>query len=250
MSTGTNNPAASAANNTGPSGQRRPPRQGDASAPPGLNPEQPLLSQPFKGLVDQGLILKLTVEFDPFGAQVYCTPSEFLCSKSRNKLVWVPDNMCRYPAGLVLSVARDAGLTKTSKPSASGNSTKQEAEVLPEKSLCDKDFPGTTDSLTARLEQIATKCGGNVITGRVRSGGLKFTRTVSFSDWWNQAPNEDRLLAFSDGPRRKKIGDLDISAIAGCPSPFRDDVQFVVGEKKQETGDPEPQEGSGSLASQ
>jgi hypothetical protein len=194
-------------------------------ARPALDPRTPVLSQPFKGLIETGVLAEIGVRFTPMGTEVY--------AKASTALIAVPNSglnaQDKYPVGRLLKIAEEANLVgrpgKKNKSGASG------VQAKPARSLCNADLDGSLSpaALQQRISEIARACGGGPLVGRVRSAG-KFTgtATTSYRQWWDAAQPADRAVSLSEGKRLGAFPEEGIARLAGLQCPFRGTLEFEV----------------------
>lgn len=215
--------------------QPRTGRSGGGLPPPAFDPAHPALVQPWKRLVEEGFIVKLNVEFTPFGVNLSGQPGPALCALQGGVFASGVD----YPLGVLESACAKHGFGARQKTvSRKTVASAGPSVVLPLKSLCKSDFDGkTATQLAVRAAAVAEACGGNTLTGRVRSAGLfSGSETTSFQSWWQTAPVASRLVALTDGHRRKQIEEagLAVDAVGQIQCPFRGDAVFVVSARAEE----------------
>jgi hypothetical protein len=205
---------------------------------PALDPLSPLLVQPYKALVEQGIISEITVRFGPNGAMTEGKASSILARVEGSGL----NETDSFPLGKLIAAARAAGLTGRKGDKKAGAKS---AEQKPARSLCASDFELPVPALQERCNSIARACGGGPLVGRVRSAGRfdASSGTRSYQDWWQSAPPKDRALSLSEGKRLAAFTPEMIGRLAGVQCPFRGTLDFVVAEEEEE----EEERGTGRI---
>jgi hypothetical protein len=198
--------------------------------PPALDPLRPGLVQPFKGLVESGYF-SVRVEWTAMGfsASGRATP-KLLAAKGEADIKLDVD----YPLGELRDLCLNLGLGGAKSKAVAG--AKPVVAALPAKSLVPSDFVGGKANLDLRARAVASSCGGNVLTGRVRSAGLfSASETTSFQRWWADAPSSARLAALTDGHHRKgwEVAQSELDLLKSLCCPFRDNASFVVSSKEE-----------------
>jgi len=194
-----------------------------------LDPRAPLLCQPFKRLVEEGIITELSVSFTPTGYGVSGTASERLVGVTGSGL----NTTDRYPVARLAQVAELGNLIP--KPGKKGKGVAQ--PQLPAKTLCKEDFKDGVS--TARLQQranaVASAVGGGPLVGRVRSAG-RFTGTESqsYQDWWTGASPEDRALSLCQGRHLSSLTEPEKAKLVPLQCPFRGTLEFTVSAHDEE----------------
>jgi len=193
---------------------------------PALDPSVPVLVQPYKGLVEQGIIDSITVVFSSLGTQVSGKASQRLADVKDSGL----NTTDSFPVARLMSIAEAGELfTRPGKGKKTGSSGP--AIQKPSKSLVPEDLDGSLNAaaLQQRINEIARSCGGGPLVGRVRSEGrFEGTATTSYRDWWEAANSSDRALSLSEGKRRALLTDEMKARLNGLQCPFRGTLEFVV----------------------
>lgn len=193
-----------------------------------LDPQNPSLVQPFKRLVEEGFILELVVKFTPSGFAAYGKPDARMIAVEGSGLVRGQE----HPLGQLKAVA-DKGNLIPVKGKSKGN--KQEAQPLPKKSLCKRDFEGTDAELLARARAVAGEVGGSTLVGRVRSAQLFDGKvTTSFESWWRDATPDARSAALFQKKQLDELDEADLARFNNMQCPFRGPAQFVVADEEPE----------------
>lgn len=198
---------------------------------PALDVRAPVLTQPFKGLVETGIIASIAVEFSPLGTKVSGKASRALAEVEDSGLN-TTDN---FPVGKLLAVAEAAGFTR--RPGSKKGAEAQQAK--PAKSLVPTDLDLSPAALQQRANEVARACGGGPLVGRVRSAGrFRGTETTSYQDWWKKASASDRLLSLTEGKRRGEFPSSNggLKKIAELQCPFRGTLEFVVSAGDEDEG--------------
>lgn len=202
-----------------------------AKARPALDPRIPVLVQPFKGMVETGLITEITVTFSSMGTVVKGKASKRLADVEDSGL----NETDYFPVVRMLEVAEKGDkplLVKPSKKKTGGTTT---GPAKPARSLCTEDFELADAALQQRANEIARSCGGGPLVGRVRSAGrFEGDATVSYQNWWNTASVADRALSLSEGKRLGAFTDEMKQRLAGLQCPFRGTLEFRVAEDDAE----------------
>lgn len=205
-----------------------------------LDPRKPLLAQPFKRMVEEGMC-NISVIFTSLGFQATGEPLGPLLELN----VGLKANE-QYPVVKLLQVAEGAKLLErgAKKKSKTGGG----AQPLPAKSLCKRDFEGTTnEQLLNRASAVATAANGGTLTGRARqSGAFNGTVTTSFQDWWDAATARERASSLCQSKELAKLSDADINRLGGrMPCPFRGTASFLVSQdddaEQEEQAPPVPE---------
>jgi len=197
-----------------------------ARIPPAFDPKAPALVQPYRRLVEEGFIVKLTVEFTPMGVNISGVPDARVASVTDSGLT------AGAPAalGLILAAADKGNLV----PKAGKKSTGPKAQPLPEKSLDKKDFEGSQAELLARARRVAQACGDKTLVGRVRTANAFDGKvTTSFADWWASADAKKRSAALMVPSKAKDLTEADLAKLTNLECPFRGSAEFVVAESEQ-----------------
>lgn len=160
-------------------------------APPALDPERVGLTQPYKDFVSKGWIIKITLEILPSGTSCKC---------ELGGQVDVPEGQSRKDLGpgQAKQLIIDSGLWSPGQRGKKSGSGKNETE-LPKRSLCVKDFEGTTDAkLLARIQSVAKEIGSEKAKGRIGSLRLMIAGSDTFDKWWTAASSEDKVRLLTD----------------------------------------------------
>jgi len=197
-----------------------------------LDPRAPLLTQPFKRLVEEGYITELTVSFTPLGTTVK--------GKADSRMVAVEGaglNQTDYfPVGKLAKVAEKGNLVPPPGKKKKSAGAPQ-AVQLPTKSLCKEDFAAGVSQprLQQRINAVANALGGGPLVGRVRSAGaFRGDDTVSYQDWWEAASPSDRAISVCQGRHLATLTDEDKGKLGGLRCPFRGTAEFTVAHKDEE----------------
>jgi len=197
-------------------------------ARPALDPRVPVLVQPFKGLVETGVIEEIAVTFSSMGTTVKGRASQRLVNVANSGL----NTTDYFPVVRLLEVAESGEnpiLPKFVKKKTVGAGGP--AQVKPARSLCVEDFELTPPALQTRINEIARACGGGPLVGRVRSAGaFDGAATVSYRDWWEAAAPNLRCLSLSEGKRLALFSDEMKARLDGLQCPFRGTLEFTVAE--------------------
>jgi hypothetical protein len=193
-------------------------------ARPALDPRVPVLVQPFKGLVETGVITEISVKFSAMGTEVK--------GKASKKLADVKDSGLNttdfFPVGRLLEVAESGENPVLKRPGKKGKSGGP-AQVKPARSLCTEDFSLAQAALQSRINEIAKNCGGGPLVGRVRSAGrFDHDRTISYREWWDAADGDLRALSLSEGKRYPSFTPEQKALLVGLQCPFRGTLEFTV----------------------
>jgi hypothetical protein len=193
-------------------------------ARPALDPRVPVLVQPFKGLVETGVITEISVKFSAMGTEVK--------GKASKKLADVKDSGLNttdfFPVGRLLEVAESGENPVLKRPGKKGKSGGP-AQVKPARSLCTEDFSLAQAALQSRINEIAKNCGGGPLVGRVRSAGrFDHDRTISYREWWDAADGDLRALSLSEGKRYSSFTPEQKALLVGLQCPFRGTLEFTV----------------------
>lgn len=201
-------------------------------ARPALDPRVPVLVQPFKGLVENGVIGEITVVFSSMGTVVKGKASKRLADVKESGL----NTTDYFPVVRLLEVAEmgeDPILKRPGKKTSKGAGGP--AQVKPARSLCKEDFSLSPAALQQRINEIARACGGGPLVGRVRSAGrFEGTETVSYREWWDSADAELRALSLSEGKRLATFTPEQKALLTGLQCPFRGTLEFTVKEEDEE----------------
>jgi hypothetical protein len=202
--------------------------QAKASA---FDPRAPLLVQPFKRLVEEGFISRMTTVWTPTGVETKVQIDERVAAADTTFKVGVD-----YPAARIARLAEEKDLVpKKGKKVAS----QKPVSLLPKKSLCEEDFVGSGSNLASRAKDVASAIGGPALAGRIMS--LKDIRTpegvLTFQDWWKLSSPAERYILLTDGVRRAKLDKNSsvLPALAALSCPFLDSLEFGK-EKSEEEG--------------
>lgn len=183
----------------------------------------PALTQPFKRLVAEGFITKLTVVFTPNGFNVECVPDKRISEVENSGLT----AGVSAPIGMVLAASDKGNLIPVSKKTG-----KKQEQPKPEKTLVLADFELPEAQFIARCKAVAEKCGGATLTGRVRSAGAfnedTFTSTISYTSWWEKANVKSRMVGLVQGELKNKLTKEQCQKFSKMSCPFRGDVVFQV----------------------
>jgi hypothetical protein len=193
-------------------------------ARPALDPRVPVLVQPFKGLVETGVITEISVKFSAMGTEVK--------GKASKKLADVKDSGLNttdfFPVGRLLEVAESGENPVLKRPGKKGKGAGP-AQVKPARSLCSEDFSLAQSALQTRINEIAKNCGGGPLVGRVRSAGrFDHDRTISYREWWDAADGDLRALSLSEGKRYSSFTPEQKALLVGLQCPFRGTLEFTV----------------------
>jgi hypothetical protein len=201
-------------------------------ARPALDPRVPVLVQPFKGLVENGVIAEISVVFSSMGTEVK--------GKASKRLADVKDSGLNttdfFPVGRLLEIAEmgEDPLLKRPGKKGKGKGTGP-AQVKPARSLCSDDFSLAPAALQTRANEIAKNCGGGPLVGRVRSAGrFSGTSTVSYREWWDAADGDLRALSLSEGKRYAAFTPEQKALLVGLQCPFRGTLEFTVKEDDED----------------
>lgn len=195
--------------------------------PTAFDPKSPAIVQPYKRLVDEGFIERLTITFTPTGVEVVGVPDKRVAEVAGSGLT----AGTAAPLGMILTAADKGNLI----PKRSGDRKKKANAAavapLPEKTLTKRDFEGSDQELLARARAVANHCGGPTLVGRVRSSGSFGGRvTTTFQQWWERATPSQRASSLVIPSRKEEIGTAEIARFATMQCPFRDVASFVVPE--------------------
>jgi hypothetical protein len=199
-------------------------------ARPALDPRVPVLVQPFKGMVETGLIEEITVVFSSMGTVVKGKASKKLAEVEQSGL-----NVTDYfPVARLLEVAESGDKPLLVNPKKKKKGGAAPAQVKPARSLCATDFELSPAALQQRINEIARACGGGPLVGRVRSAGeFDGDATVSYQDWWRDASAHKRALSLSEGKRLAAFSDEQKELLSGLQCPFRGTLEFKVSEEEE-----------------
>jgi len=199
-----------------------------------LDPRRPGLVQPFKRMVEDGLA-KITVEFTQLGFQATGVPEK--------KMVDLTDSGLEvgkvYPVLQLLKIAEGAGLLERDQKTKKKTGGKAE-QPLPSKSLCVRDFEGTTrEQLMSRATAVCNNANGGTLTGRARqAGSFNGTVTTTFQDWWAGATARQRATALCQAKDLAQLTDAHVNRLAGpMPCPFRGTASFLVSQENEDGGE-------------
>jgi hypothetical protein len=188
-----------------------------------LDPRAPLLTQPFKRLVEEGFLVKLSVEFTPNGVTTSGVPDARMIAVEGSGLV--KDQA--YPLGQLAAIADNGNLIPVKGKTKSG--AKAPTQPLPEKSLTKEDFNKTSAELFARAKAVAQKCTGSTLVGRVRSSNaFNGSATISFQNWWKTAKPAQRAIALTAHKQRMELSPEDVAKLADLQCPFLGPAEFTV----------------------
>jgi len=187
-------------------------------------------------MVEEGMVT-INVEFTQLGFQVTGKAMDSLrkldSSLEENKV---------YPLMFLHSIAEAKGLLE--RPSGKkGKKGGKVEQPLPAKSLCKRDFQGTTpQQLANRMSAVANKAGGGTLTGRARqSGSFNGQVTTSFQDWWESATAKERASSLCQSKDLAELNDDDINRLGGSlQCPFRGTAEFLVSQADEESDEDEP----------
>jgi len=198
---------------------------------PALDPRVPVLVQPFKGLVESGVIVEISVVFGSMGTEVKGKASKRLADVANSGI----NTTDYFPVVRLLEVAEMGDSPILVKPTKKRSSGATAGPAKPARSLCKDDFSLAAPELQRRANEIARACGGGPLTGRVRSAGrFEGTATTSYQDWWNGASVDDRALSLSEGKRLGAFTPEEKALLAGLQCPFRGTLEFRVSEEADE----------------
>jgi len=199
---------------------RRPP-QGRAA----LDPTTPSLTQPWKRLVEEGFIQKMSIEFTPTGSTVVCIPDARVIAVEGSGL----EEGVTYPIGMVKAAVDKGNLIPRRQDKKKSADGKAADTPKPAKTLVKSDFGGSAAELFARAKAVAQSCGGATLVGRVRSAGVFDGEvTTSFQDWWAAASPEKRGRSLVQPRHAGELTREDVAKFANMECPFRGTAEFVV----------------------
>lgn len=207
-----------------------------------LDPQNPALVQPFKRLVEEGFITELSVKFTPSGFTAMGVPDKRMADVKDSGLVVGKE----FPLGKLKAVADNGDLIPIKGKSKKG---KQEAQPLPKKSLCKRDFEGSDAELLARARAVATAAGGPTLVGRVRSAQFFDGKsTVSFENWWKDADSDARASALFLKKQYDELNESEVERFKNMQCPFRGPAEFVVADENKSSVEakPAPKQSNGS----
>jgi hypothetical protein len=166
-------------------------------APPALDPERVALVQPYKDFVAKAWIIDFSLKITPSTTSMVVTLSPDIKTDKPVKDI---------AAGVAKQIIIEAGLWTPGQrgvQKSSGNS----GEQLPKRSLCKRDFDGTSDNaLKARISSVAKEIGDDRARGRIGSLRLMVEGVDKFAAWWKQALPNDKMRLLAD---KKAIDQLD-----------------------------------------
>jgi hypothetical protein len=193
-----------------------------------LDPRTPALVQPFKRLVEEGFLQKLTVEFTPSGYTAMGTPDDRMIAVDKSGLAKGET----YPLGRLLAIAEQGNLIPLKgKAKKTGAAT----QPVPEKSLVKADFDKTAQELFARAQAVAQKCTGTTLVGRVRSeGAFDGAVTISFENWWRTATPAQKAISLMVKKHREGVTADSLAKLRDMQCPFRGPAEFEVAEEADE----------------
>jgi len=195
--------------------------------PPALNPEVCAVVQPYKDFLGKGFITKLSVEFSPMGVQVSCSVQNSLLKENETL-----DS--RIAVGDAKNRIIEKGLW-TPKQGSKGSSTKKE-DALPSKTLCKKDFEGTSDTqLKQRVLAVAKALGDTTARGRIGSLKMMIEGVDTFEEWWQDASAAEKTRLLSDKKHHSTFSEADylrVGSVTNCP--FRGSVPTPSQDEEEE----------------
>jgi len=115
-------------------------------------------------------------------------------------LVEVPSGQTRenLGPGQAKQLIIDSGLWSPGQRGKKSGSGKSETD-LPKRSLCPKDFEGTSDAkLLGRIQAVAREIGSEKAKGRIGSLRLMIAGQDTFQKWWTAASSEDKTRLLTD----------------------------------------------------
>jgi hypothetical protein len=195
-----------------------------------LDPRAPVLVQPFKRLVEEGLITELSVVFTPMGVTVKGKASKAMCDVEGSGL----NQTDFFPVGKLAAVADKGKLAPPPSKKKKGAAAPAEAS-RPSKSLCKEDFAGNPQQLQQRANAVAQAAGGSSLVGRVRSAGhFTGTETVSYQTWWETATAEQRAHSLCQGRHLAGLTEEEKAKLTALRCPFRGTAEFTVRAQEEE----------------
>jgi hypothetical protein len=191
----------------------------------------PILTQPWKRLVEEGLIKSIAVDFTPTGTSVVGKAGRALVEAEGSGL----NETDAFPLGKLLAVAERGNMIPKPGKKAKGTGAAA-APPKPAKSLVKSDLSAEgAPGLQTRVNMIASACGGGPLTGRVRSAGrFAGTETTSYQTWWNAADGDLRALSLAVGKNYSSFTTEEKNRLLGLQCPFRGTLEFKVAEYDQE----------------
>lgn len=192
--------------------------------PAALNIEVPALTQPYKDYVSRGLI-EIKVSFGPMGTNVGITPLGPIREAGESS-----DTILPYGEARRRIEAKGLAMERKSRGEKKGNGK----QPLPLKSLCEEDFNGSDQQLIARIKQVGTALGPDVVRSRIMTLKLNAEGHDDFESWWASADAEHRSRLLMDNKHMKKIGEA-VSKLSQLtyPCPFRGSLSPPQAEKAE-----------------